>query len=190
MSVQVGDLLGSALACAHRGWRVLPLHALTAEGVCTCHLGAACPHPGKHPRLKGWPGLATTDEAIILGWWQQWPRANVGIATGAGSGLVVLDVDPRHGGDESLALLESQHGTLPRTVRQLTGGGGEHIFLRHPGWPVGNQQGDSTIAPGLDVKGDRGQVVVAPSFAHADGRPYTWDAAHDPDDTPIAVAPA
>ena len=151
---------------------------------------ADCDPRGKHPRLKGWPAFATTDPATLSTWWRQWPRANVGIATGAGSGIFALDVDPRHGGDEALALLESRHGPLPRTVRALTGGGGEHVLFRHPGWPVGNQQGAATLALGLDVRGDGGQIVAAPSFAHPGGRPYAWSVEHHPDDVPVAEAPA
>jgi hypothetical protein len=140
--------------------------------------------------LKGWPEQATTDPALIHRWWRQWPRANVGIVTGAKSSLIALDVDPRHGGDESLCLLESRHGPVPRTARQLTGGGGEHLLFCHPGFPVGNQQGTATLAAGLDVRGDGGQIVAAPSFAHPGGRPYAWSAEFHPDDTPVAAAPS
>ncbi len=63
----------------------------------------------------------------IQRWWRRWPDANVGIVTGAVSGLVVLDVDPRKGGGDLLAALEDVHGSLPRTVESLTGGGGQHF---------------------------------------------------------------
>lgn len=183
------ELLDAALSSARRGWRVVPLFALTPDGACECGQGAACESRGKHPRLTRWPRLATTDEPTLRAWWGQWPTANVGIATGAGSGLLVLDVDPRHGGDESLARLEAQHSPLPRTVRACTGGGGAHVFFKHPGGHIGNQQGAAALAPGLDVRGDGGQVVGAPSL-HASGRQYAWEVDHHPDETPLAPAPA
>lgn len=48
---------------------------------------------------------ATTDANQIRLWWKQWPHSNIAIATGFSSGLFVLDVDPRHGGDRSLKKL-------------------------------------------------------------------------------------
>ncbi len=109
----------AALAYAARGWHVFPCHSARA-GRCSC--GApACQHPGKHPRTLHGLKDATTDPALITRWWQQWPDANVAVATGAVSGLVALDEDPRHGGDVSLDLLTHEHGPLPETVEALTG---------------------------------------------------------------------
>ena len=64
------------------------------------------------------------------------------------------------------------------------------MLFRHPGWPVGNQQGAATLALGLDIRGDGGQIVSAPSFAHPGGRPYAWSVEHHPDEAPVAEAPA
>ena len=182
------QLVEAALTYARRGWRVVPLYG-PRPGGCSCPSGAACEHPGKHPRLREWPSRASVTDAKIQEWFTRWPESNVGIATGAASGVFALDVDPRHGGDEALARLEATHGPLPRTPRQVTGGGGEHVLFRHPGWRIGNQQGEATLAPGLDVRGDGGQIVAAPS-RHANGRAYAWDLLHDPADVPLADAPA
>src|SRR5262245_53496866 len=104
-------LVNAALDCARRGWRVLPVHTIR-DGCCTCN-DPACKSPAKHPRLSNWPALASTSPETIRRWWAFWKTANVGIATGAG--LLVLDVDPRHGGDATLAELERTHGLLPDT---------------------------------------------------------------------------
>jgi hypothetical protein len=101
------------------------------------------------------------------------------------SDLVVLDIDPRHGGDASLFELEQSHGPLPRTVEAHTGGGGHHIYLRHPG---GSVPDGISLAPGLEIRGDGGFVVAPPSM-HPSGRRYVWDAARHPDDTPICDMP-
>lgn len=94
------SILHDALDAAHRGWRVFPCWWATG-GRCACPEGVACKSQAKHPLILAWPETATTDAGIITGWWGRWPAANVGIATGTVSSLLVLDVDPRHGGDEA-----------------------------------------------------------------------------------------
>src|SRR5207247_1037904 len=81
------------------------------DGHCTCGW-QDCGSPGKHPRTPNGVYDATTDPAVIIRWWGRWPNANVGVATGAASGVIVLDVDPRHGGDDSLVDLEQQRGLV------------------------------------------------------------------------------
>ena len=61
---------------------------------------------------------ADADE--ISDWFRRWPDANIGIVTGAVSGLVVLDIDPRHGGEESLGRWEAEHGPLPPGIEART----------------------------------------------------------------------
>jgi len=129
---------------------------------------------------------ATTDKATIRAWWTQNPRANVAMATGKASGLFVVDVDPCHGGDESLTDLEAKHGPLPETAEVLTGGGGRHIFIAHPGGHVPCSQGE--VAPGIDIKGDGGYVVLPPSI-HPNGKAYTWEISSDIADVRPAACP-
>jgi hypothetical protein len=111
---------------------------------------------------------ATTDQARIAAWWSDWPEANIGLPTGAASGLLVVDVDPRNGGAESLDDLIAQYGPLPDTAEQVTGGG-RHIIFRNPGIPV-----PKVLAQGIDLKADGGYIVVAPSV-HPSGNAYQWD---------------
>ncbi|MBI4581626.1 MAG: DUF3987 domain-containing protein, partial [Planctomycetes bacterium] len=118
-------------------------------------------------------------------WWQRWPDANIGIQTGAPSGTVTLDIDPRHGGDSSLAALEAKHGELPATVEALTGGGGRHLSFQHPGGEVRNR---TNLLPGIDVRGDGGYVVADPSI-HASGIQYRWRDGHSPRDREPAPLP-
>ena len=124
--------LDAALAYAQRGWRVLPVYSAEDGGRCTCEKGRECDSPGKHPRTRRGGKDATTDEGQIKEWWTEWPEANVGIATGEQSGLLVFDVDPRHGGDKSLAGFEAEHGHLPLTPKVSTGGGGCHLYFQYP----------------------------------------------------------
>jgi len=144
------SLLEAALAYAQRGWPVFPVYSLGAEGLCTCG-NPECTSPGKHPRTAHGLDDATTDEARIREHWTRWPEANVGVVTGRVSGLLVLDIDPRHGGDDSLEELKRRcGGTLPETVEALTGGGGRHLLFRHPDQEIRCAAGVGGLA-GIDV---------------------------------------
>jgi hypothetical protein len=163
-----GGRLEAALRYLARGWSVVP----AAEG-------------GKRPIVK-WEtyqdGLPS--EAQVRGWFERWPSANVAVVTGAVSGIVVLDVDPKHGGEESLARFAARGG-LPETIEAETGGGGRHIYFKHPGFEVRNRTG---LAPGLDLRGDGGVIIVPPSI-HPSGRPYRWRKGHAPGELVPAPLP-
>jgi hypothetical protein len=164
--------LTAALDYAHRGWSVIPLHTPT-DGGCSCGK-PTCGHPGKHPRIE-WREYQTrsSSEDEIRTWWSRWPEANIGVVTGTVSGLVVVDIDPRHRGMETLAHLEVSHGALPETVKAQTGGGGQHLFFVHPLEGVKIASKANALGSGVDLKADGGYVVVSPS-RHATGHPYSW----------------
>lgn len=170
----------AAIQYAERGWPVFPCHSIRAD-CCTCGKHN-CPSPGKHPHTRNGCKDATTDIEQIKKWWQHWPDANVAIATGSMSGVVALDVDPKHGGENSLADLIAKHGELPLTTEQATGGGGIHFLFAHPGGVIGNRTG---VRPGLDIRGDGGYIITAPS-THASGRQYKWK----PECGPHEIRPA
>jgi hypothetical protein len=64
---------------------------------------------------------ATTDRGQIKSWWGASPNANIGIATGSESGILVLDIDPRNGGARSLKRLKKELEPLPDTITAMTG---------------------------------------------------------------------
>ena len=101
---------------------------------------------------------ATTDQ--ITAWFKQFPNMNIGVVTGAISGIVVIDVE-KDGSIEG----------LPITATAKTGGGGWHFYYKHPNRPIGNSA--RKIAPLTDVRGDGGYVVLPPSI-HASGNSYEW----------------
>ena len=173
---EVIRLADAAERYAQLSWYVLPVYGIV-EGQCTCGQGESCSSPGKHPRIPAWQNQATTDVATIRRWWKTWPHANIGVVAGK-SGLVVLDIDPKHGGDDSLESLIAEHGALPDTREQVTGSGGRHILFKHPGGRIQNRQDASAVAPGIDAKGDAGFFVAAPSL-HASGKRYQWDGLED-----------
>jgi putative DNA primase/helicase len=83
----------------------------------------------------------------------------------------VLDVDPRNGGDVTLASLERKHSKLPKTRTADTGGDGIHLLFNYPDFHVKNSTGE--LGPGLDIKSDGGTVIVPPSL-HVSGKRYRW----------------
>lgn len=140
----------------------------------------------KHPLVK-WADEATRDEERIKAWWEkQFPGAGVGIATGARSGIVVLDIDVGKGGPESLMRLLVDWGQLPNTPETITGGGGRHIIFRHPGVDVRNSA--SKLGPGLDIRGDGGYIVAPPSM-HESGNKYRWEPGARLSQTELAEMP-
>jgi Bifunctional DNA primase/polymerase, N-terminal/AAA domain/Winged helix-turn-helix DNA-binding len=144
-------VLDEALRYAGRGWPVLQ-----------------CELRDKRPLTMGGVKSATTDESTIRMRWRGCPNANIGVATGMASGLVVVDVDPHNGGTASLAELEARHGPLPRDYVVATGGDGQHIYLRSP---EGVTVRCCKLARGIDIKAEGGYVIASPS-THPSGNPY------------------
>lgn len=178
--------LKAALDYASAGWLVLPIWWMASSDSCACHGRSKECKPGKHPCCPGGVDGATREERIIRKWWKRHPLANVAIATGFRSGVWALDIDPRNGGDSSLAQLVAEHDELVETVIQETGGGGFHqLFIAER--PVRCGELDKRY-PGLDVKGDGGYVLVDPS-THPSGSSYRWRRGCGPDDVDVARAP-
>jgi len=150
-----------------RGWSVLPLRP-----------------PDKRPLIPwGYLQNERPSEDDIAEWFRRWPHANIGIVTGEISNLIVLDVDPKHGGDTALERLERRYRPLSATVEAVTGGGGRHLYFAHPGGLTRNRVG---LAQGIDLRGDGGYIVAPPS-THPSGGLYEWVAGHTPEE--IALAP-
>jgi len=127
---------------------------------------------------------ASANREQIHRWWKNWPDAIIGMPTGETSGMLIVDIDPRHGGDYSLQGLEDKYGTFPNTLTAITGGGGTHYYFRYPGTEVRCSTGK--IAPGIDIKADGGYVILPPS-GHQSGKSYFWDG--DFDFKTVAPAP-
>ncbi len=169
--------LDHALTYAARGWPVLPLHTPLDAG-CSCRR-ADCRSIGKHPRTPCGLLDATTDPAVIRRWWTQWPEANIGIET-EGAGLVVVDVDPDHGGEQSWNRLLRDHGPALHATLRVRTGTGMHLYFRAPDEPI--RSGVGILGPGLDIRAAGGYVVAPPS-RHVSGAAYRVE-------TPAGEAPA
>lgn len=162
-------MLEEALRLAGEGFSVFPLHSMRGEGILEwdCSCGRACSSPGKHPRTVTGLKEATLSPDLIRHWWEQWPDANIGIATGSPSGCYVVDLD----GATGLASWEAT-GIKHVGLRARTGSGGRHLFYARGSDPMPNTAG--RIGPKIDTRGDGGYVVAPPSN-HRSGGTYTWD---------------
>ncbi len=134
-----------------KGWRVFPLK-------------------GKVPLTPRGFHDASSDPADLERWEAEHPSANVGVATGRASGILVLDIDGPEG-EARLAELTAAHGPLPATFTVATARG-RHLYARYPadrdiriGAGLGGQ-------PGLDWRGDGGYVVL-PGSIHPSGAVYS-----------------
>ncbi len=187
-----------------RGFALFPVWSLRPGGVCACPKGpeytnpdktakdAHAKHPhGKHPLHKLVPNgfkNASRDKAIVTQWSRSAPDCNWGLATGeplpGGGFLLVLDEDPRNGGDETLKSIVAMQGPLPATPAADTGGNGGHYLFR-----TEKPLASFSIGPGLETRGAGGYIVVEPSV-HTSGGSYTWRIGLGIEDLRIADAPA
>lgn len=137
---------------------------------------------GTKDPLVSWTICQTeiANEAQIRAWWKEFPDANIGIATGPVSDIVVFDVDAKHG-------RSSKEFIIPVTVSSNTGGGGEHFIFKYPKYHVRNSNG-TLFGAGIDIKGKNGYFVVPPSL-HKSGIEYEWKGCCTPFDVDIAEIP-
>ena len=187
MSVPKSERLEQALLQAEHGHRVFPAHHPTETG-CSCR-SQDCERKnwGKHPSLKGWQREATTDPEQIRQWWAEHPAANIAIATGPGSDLLIVDIDVREGnGFEDLQRIDpaAEGWEGIDTPKAITGSGGGQLYFL---WPEGHRltTGAKLSGTNIDFRG-KGGLAIAPGSTNADG-PYRWE--FDFEDCPKAPAP-
>jgi hypothetical protein len=151
----------AALTYAARGWRVFPCR-------------------DKQPLVKGGFHAASVDVEQIREWWDHWTEAQVGWALP--EGLLVVDVDPKSGGFDSLVELQESVAAWPETLTQCTASGGMHYVFRVPEGATARQR--AGWLPGIDTRvGGRGYVILPPSRSST-GRAYAWVDERDPVDAP------
>jgi hypothetical protein len=180
----MNSLLDAALGYAAHGIPGYPVHwPRRVPGgtslACSCRHGTACGRPAKHPLVRHGINDATTDPSQLEHWWQQWPHANLGLATGIV--FDALDVD----GPAGLAALRQLARTaglrLPGPVVR-TGGGGWHYWFAPTG--LGNRPPRGLTH--IDWRG-RGGCVLAPPSRHISGGSYRW--LRGLDQTPLPEVP-
>jgi hypothetical protein len=152
------NFLDAAFELCSLGWKVFPVAAGDKVPAIT--------------KKNGGRGVldATDDEETIGDWARRFPHANVGVACGIPSGLLVVDVDAGNGGIESMRKLGSQSLRLPPTVTARTANGGFHAYFRYVAGPKNSK---SLLAKGVDIRTTGGYVVAPPSVLSG-GRGYHW----------------
>lgn len=125
---------------------------------------------GKRPCDPGWPTSPALTLSEIQNRLVENPKLNLGIRTGSVSGgLVVLDVDPKNGGNESWDKLNVLYPFTGPYVK--TGSGGRHFYFTSK-IPIRNSVGK--LGLGIDIRGEGGQVVAPPSIHPETKQPYNW----------------
>jgi len=129
---------------------------------------------GKKVPMAGSNGFksASADLRIIAKRARQHPHANIGIATGKISGVVVIDIDPRHGGDSTVARFATMGKFFPETVEATTCQYGRHLYYAYDSRLKSGAK--SKLGPGIDVKTDGGYVVAPPSVWDNNAQRYRW----------------
>lgn len=130
------------------------------------------------PKSEGGKGVKDATRYLddIERWGRKYQDANIGIACGIPSGIMVIDVDPRNGGPESLAALASKGQVLTPCPRARTGNGGWHYIYRYQPGIINSK---SKLGPGIDIKTTGGYIVGAPSWIAKSedgaGGQYQWE---------------
>lgn len=128
-----------------------------------------CVPGGKYPLTEHGFHDATTDSAVVDGWWRRWPGANIGVPTGVASGVVVVDVDV-HGQLTGFAAFKRAESSGLVAGWQLvvsTPSGGMHAY--YPATPGRVQRSWQAARAGVDFRGDGGYIVTPPSTVFING---------------------
>ena len=168
-------MIGEVIDCFEAEWRLFPLHPIRPDGSCGC---GGCRAPGKHPIHSNWPETQPCDEdrqeqLLAAG------HEGYGIAL---DGLLVVDVDERSGGLESMESLKSEGIDLLAIGGFIvhTGGGGFHVYFTRPENERFLKDLKGKGYHGIDLKQGHGQYTVAPGSAHVSGNRYhVWDGSPD-----------
>lgn len=183
------SLLDAAIAYARRGWAVFPLAPGTKIPLFANAHAEGDSLRGKCRGECGREGHgfydASTDATKVATWWRDTPRANIGVRTGAESGIDVLDLDEKDGrhGRATIGDLESDFGQI-ETLTSVTPTAGLHLIFQHA-YGVGC---GTEVLPGCDLRADGGYIVAPPSIVS--GKVYAWLDGQDSLRSPILAWPA
>lgn len=165
------NMLEWALMYAGLGWKVFPVSKT------------------KTPLTTHGFKDATIEEEQIQQWWSKWPTVGIGVATGLESGIVVLDIDDKPNALESVHELVQKKGEFSESIAARSGGGGYHIYFKHPG---PGRHVPSVVGlfgyNGIDVRGDGGYIIVPPS-PHLSKKRYEWGEGQSPFERELSDCP-
>ncbi|WP_415854302.1 bifunctional DNA primase/polymerase [Sinomonas sp. G460-2] len=122
-----------------------------------------CAPGGKRPLTARGFHDATADAGRVVSWWRRWPGANIGMPTGATSGLEVVDVDRKAGGSGFDSFDQARRAGLVGRwlVLVRTPSGGMHAY--YPADPARPQPSWQAASARVDFRGEGGYVILPPS---------------------------
>ncbi|KRF32280.1 bifunctional DNA primase/polymerase [Nocardioides sp. Soil805] len=128
-----------------------------------------CVPGGKRPLTPNGFHDATSSARVVHRWWQRTPAANVGLPTGARSGILVVDVDVHPGGSGFGSFERARSEGLADNWGWLvrTPSGGIHAY--YPTEPGHEQRSWQVPFAHVDFRGDGGYVIAPPSRVKVDG---------------------
>lgn len=170
---------------AEFGWMVVQNYGMRGTR-CMCHLGHACPTPGKHPVEADWARFATVDEEAIAAWFEEGENWNIGVALGEMSNLSDTEWDD----EESFATAKKFGLVDARTPGFSSNRGGHRLWI--PDERLLAIPRSVKKIGGLEVRfgggGKQTQSIFPPSQHHT-GKFYKWDDGRSPDDVEILKMP-
>jgi hypothetical protein len=125
---------------------------------------------GKQPLTRHGFHDATTSHAQIRHWWASTPGANVGMPTGARSGVVVVDVDVHGPANGYVALDRSDRAGLLTGWEALIQTPSDGLHAYYPATPGTEQRSWQAARAGIDFRGDGGYIIAPPSSRVIDGQ--------------------
>jgi len=128
-----------------------------------------CEPEGKAPLTRRGFHDAASDPQRVTAWWRRHPQANIGVPTGAASGLDVVDIDVHQGGSGFAAFERGRRaGLLPAPALLVrTPSGGVHAYFPHDD----EQRSWACRSAHVDFRGDGGYVVAPPSLVRVTSEP-------------------
>ena len=136
-----------------------------------------CLVEGKRPLTRRGFLDASSDPEQVAAWWSRTPNANIGIPTGAPSGVVVVDVDVHGTHDGRAAFQRASDAGLVDGAGLLvrTPTGGVHVYF--PATLGSEQRSWQAATAGVDFRGDGGYIIAPPSRRIIDGNVKLYEVA-------------
>jgi hypothetical protein len=163
-------MLNDAKFLLSRGMSIIPIKGRDAQSE----------DQAKSPAVK-WDEFQTRKPSFEeVEKWFKFSRYNIALVTGAVSRVLVLDIDERHGGSESI-----KGKFLPITWCDKSPNGSHYYFLWTPQLNLAPTS-RTGLLPGVDTRGNGGYVIIPPSVGY-NGQPYVWT--RNPKNTSLAYPP-
>lgn len=156
----------------------LPAGATTGEAACVFAASGVPVFPvaagGKQPLTRHGFHDATTDLDRVRAWWSAAPAANIGMPTGAVSGMVVVDVDVHGPANGYVALDRADRAGLLEGWELLIHTPSDGLHAYYPASPGLVQRSWQAARVGIDFRGDGGYIIVPPSRRLVEGEQRTY----------------